>query len=1092
MIAAPEKPDIAAVLQPLKDFQVRTVDYAFQQLYKNGDGSGRFLVADEVGLGKTLVARGVVAKTIEHLWDSTPRIDIIYICSNADIARQNIARLTIPGLNHFKPADRITLLPISSQQENSRNFKDEKVNFVPLTPGTSFRMYSQFGTVNERALLYHMLKDSVEMPMDGAMHVFAGDADKKKFRYKHTAKFDTEYHIDPGLEATFLNEFAKNDNQQLRDDLVNLCQLFHMSRKAIRKENRAVHKKLIHALRELLANICMDALEPDLVIMDEFQRFKHLLHGNNAAGELAQKLFNFPEVRTLLLSATPYKMYTLHDEAAGENHHGDFLETLDFLYGDKRMSSTFPQLLQDYRLALLQYGNQEGTGRENSALLAAKTAVESRLQQVMARTEKLTASVDRNGMFRDMVNGHNGLQPQDLLAYVGLQQVSKELKHHNTLEYWKSAPYLLNFMESYKFKKNFQHALTIESKSQKLAQSLANTPQLLISEAAIEQYREVDPGNSRLRQLMADTIDSGAWQLLWIPPSLPYYQLERPFNSDKTKEFTKRLVFSAWHVVPKVVASLLSYEAERKVMRLFDDLAINTADERIKRRGLLRIARSEGRLTGMPVLGIMYPSPILAELGEPLTRFTKQTEGQLHDSVTILQEIQIEIERRLAQIPITQTTEGLVDERWYWAAPLLLDWQADKTRTQEWWQTDNLASLWAGEENEKGDDTSAWADHITLAQKRVLEDNPFRDLGRQPDDLSFVLAQMALGGPGNVALRALSRIADDGTQLSNPHLRINAATIAWAFRSLFNAPEAMALIRGLYQNKTTPYWQQLLAYSIDGCIQSVLDEYSHILSESVGLVEESKGGPITAVAQSMRSAIQLRTTSLKVDDYKVDTNNRIMPPGEFRLRSHYAQRFGDFHNDTNEKLTRKEAVREAFNSPFWPFVLVTTSVGQEGLDFHQYCHAIVHWNLPANPVDLEQREGRVHRYKGHAIRKNVASDFRSSSLLEEGQDPWHNLFSVANKNTDSDLVPFWIYPENGDGKASIERYVPILPLSRDAHRLVSLRKALTVYRMVFGQNRQEDLVNYLLVQVPEEQIDYLSRMLQINLEPPILDQKIKP
>ena len=49
MTIAPEKPDIAAVLQPLKDFQVRTVDYAFQQLYKNGSGSGRFLVADEVG-----------------------------------------------------------------------------------------------------------------------------------------------------------------------------------------------------------------------------------------------------------------------------------------------------------------------------------------------------------------------------------------------------------------------------------------------------------------------------------------------------------------------------------------------------------------------------------------------------------------------------------------------------------------------------------------------------------------------------------------------------------------------------------------------------------------------------------------------------------------------------------------------------------------------------------------------------------------------------------------------------------------------------------------------------------------------------------
>ena len=73
----------------------------------------------------------------------------------------------------------------------------------------------------------------------------------------------------------------------------------------------------------------------------------------------------------------------------------------------------------------------------------------------------------------------------------------------------------------------------------------------------------------------------------------------------------------------------------------------------------------------------------------------------------------------------------------------------------------------------------------------------------------------------------------------------------------------------------------------------------------------------------------------------------------------------------------------AYNSPFRPFVLASTSVGQEGLDFHTYSHAIVHWNLPSNPVDLEQREGRVHRYKGHAVRKNVAADTADAALDHE-------------------------------------------------------------------------------------------------------------
>ena len=50
----------APALAGLKDFQRTTVDYVFKRLY--GDVStSRFLIADEVGLGKTLVARGIIA-----------------------------------------------------------------------------------------------------------------------------------------------------------------------------------------------------------------------------------------------------------------------------------------------------------------------------------------------------------------------------------------------------------------------------------------------------------------------------------------------------------------------------------------------------------------------------------------------------------------------------------------------------------------------------------------------------------------------------------------------------------------------------------------------------------------------------------------------------------------------------------------------------------------------------------------------------------------------------------------------------------------------------------------------------------------------
>ena len=78
----------------LKDFQVQTVDYVLRRLYDDPEPTDRFLVADEVGMGKTLVARGVISGAIDRL-ERDPtinRIDIIYICSNADIASATPSR----------------------------------------------------------------------------------------------------------------------------------------------------------------------------------------------------------------------------------------------------------------------------------------------------------------------------------------------------------------------------------------------------------------------------------------------------------------------------------------------------------------------------------------------------------------------------------------------------------------------------------------------------------------------------------------------------------------------------------------------------------------------------------------------------------------------------------------------------------------------------------------------------------------------------------------------------------------------------------------------------------------------------------------
>ena len=105
------RPNPGAILSQLKDFQRQTAEYAFHRMYGTEDPTHRFLVADEVGLGKTLVAKGIIALTVDELWESNRRLDIVYICSNGAIARQNINRLNITGAKDFSLASRITPLP---------------------------------------------------------------------------------------------------------------------------------------------------------------------------------------------------------------------------------------------------------------------------------------------------------------------------------------------------------------------------------------------------------------------------------------------------------------------------------------------------------------------------------------------------------------------------------------------------------------------------------------------------------------------------------------------------------------------------------------------------------------------------------------------------------------------------------------------------------------------------------------------------------------------------------------------------------------------------------------------------------------------
>ena len=80
---------------------------------------------------------------------------------------------------------------------------------------------------------------------------------------------------------------------------------------------------------------------------------------------------------------------------------------------------------------------------------------------------------------------------------------------------------------------------------------------------------------------------------------------------------------------------------------------------------------------------------------------------------------------------------------------------------------------------------------------------------------------------------------------------------------------------------------------------------------------------------------------------------------------------------------------------------------------------------------------------------------------------------------DTDRIPYWIY----EGSVRVERRVPMLPFSRELTRLAWLKRSLTVYRLAFGQPRQDDLLEYLQHIVGAGMDGSMLGDLQIRLEP---------
>lgn len=1026
----------------LKDFQIDTVEYVLRRLYDDPEPTNRFLVADEVGMGKTLVARGVIAGAIARLQhdQAVDRIDIVYICSNADIARQNIAKLDVRGDGTKPLSTRITMLATQLRDLNRRMPDGSKtVNLVAFTPGTSFDKGQRGGRVEERALLSWLVRPLMEgtrAEHNALQRILRMDVNEARWEWLCDRLNEPDAVPDEAVTGQFRAAIVRAPIMaELRQLVEEMCGRYQFNADRARRRGNIVGE-----LRRVLAQVSVGCLEPDLVILDEFQRFKHLLEHPEADAErevsqLAHVLFTAEHVKVLLLSATPYKMFTLAEERelTGDDHYADFLGTVDFLAYPGHVGTT-----QRLRSALAEFRRRAVTGDDPRV---AKDSVEDLLRKVMCRTERPVSGLA--DMLVAKVDQPAPPTPEDLLGFVAMKQIADEVGGELSVEYWKSAPYFLNFMDGYQLSEKFQQRdLDIWTRKALLANAQ------IIRRADLSGSTEIEPANARLRQLASETLDRGLWRLLWVPPSMPYHEPAGAYAEIDPVLVTKRLIFSSWAAAPSAIASLLSWTATRRMQ------GSRFGDAPTRPRLTYRI--EGGRPAGMTALALFLPTPGLAELTDPL-EYARGLPGGILTSDRVVALAEARVAPRVGAA--RTATSALSRETWFWAAPFAVD-RGDRHH--------ELAEVIS--EKETAEEDHGLVAHLDAAGQAARDEV---DLGAHPPDLHRWVALVGLAGPANVAWRALRRVTAGAPALTEDGVRRAAAVIAAGFRSLFNRPEVMALLDN--QASDLAYWQVVLEYCHGGNLQAVVDEYLHHL---VGNESPATDEALLAMAEDVRAALALRTATLQGFDPS-------HPDTPLRFNTRFALRYGSARGTakTDEKsVERMSDVQAAFNSPFWPMVLASTSIGQEGVDFHWWCHSLVHWNLPVNPVDFEQREGRIHRFKGHAVRKNVGAAHRADALRSSFADPWAAAFAAAELRRQpemNDLWPWWAYP----GEAKIERWIPSFPLSKDQQREHQLQRQRALYRLAFGQPRQEDLLSILDQQGYADDDERLAE-LRIDLRPP--------
>lgn len=196
------------------------------------------------------------------------------------------------------------------------------------------------------------------------------------------------------------------------------------------------------------------------------------------------------------------------------------------------------------------------------------------------------------------------------------------------------------------------------------------------------------------------------------------------------------------------------------------------------------------------------------------------------------------------------------------------------------------------------------------------------------------------------------------------------------------------ILSRLYRSVNIKFLMSTLQRQAASCIFGLADFIGHILNRGLDsvVVEGADGSfeedaDISLIRQDI-IALQAAARELAdhdpkleglcqlVEEKQAETNNKIMIFSSFRHTLYYLERklrdrgfrVGLIHGDVpdEERVALRDRFESARESETSLDIMLFSEVGCEGLDY-QFCDYMVNYDLPWNPMRIEQRIGRIDR-----------------------------------------------------------------------------------------------------------------------------------